>query len=1165
VSIFRENIQEIVDNWNGYPLQDSCNEKSPALNAGTIGLKCFINNVCPFYASGYKEDALVFNESTYKRIRPWLPDDLQNALTVTPGAEGMHFSPRMVFRNNYIYQKVDNDATAFEDRYKNISQIPPGDSNVTPGADETRYKAEQSWIVTRSIFDEECDTTGVPECDAQAEWAYISQKVSDTALDARDISYDYNLDYYQSYIDSIDPETGLPLPNQLLYIDPTRAQMPYQKNVLTTNNAGVHWRLVKRTPLYKGEDFFIRFYKEADTTVSNPNASKNIAPFPDYASGYWPLDITRSDRLDMDSRFGGVDSLQRKRNFAISPPTSGNDKPDSKKFDFHDQAYYIIELGKGTHEDRYFIIIAERANPIFVNFVPAVSDTLGSNDVVSKKFSEFESISGRQLIHSKSFDMTVRNHLGSIIIQFSGEGINVPPWIIKRLDWVPDEDAVTKEPYLKDKSRTMFVPRGKMVLMGGNIRSGFLFGPLQYQARYVSIIYPPREQTGKDEDDMRLAFNFGGPEEIEADSMAGAFKSNPFFLPSQGEHDLMFSATDIFLDDLYKHTVPVGEAAFNQPLFTQDSQYYRNYYESNDLTNPGPGQYRYGGHFYDDTIRDFSEEVTLPTAPAGIPFLPITPRTSNLLVKKYRFINDPKTKQQAFDVLIGMTCGDHVFNEDGWTTVSPGSPGNGYDGLGHASHQAIDDADWYLPSCKTPIMTSLRLISHESKSSRWQDGTTVMGVDGFPVLGGINKSPEEGTSSYFIDASDHVMSFSDSWSASGFSEMEHSGSINFYLNRELIFKDEDGNDLPEANVTDALIGLQNKTFYIEIWAGYTQLCPGDDGFPSYSRQEDMFKLFTGLCHGGSIDYQYGKNIMSCKVVDYTAVLKGTRFFNSPWFDGVRDINCIREIMQMSGFRDAGKYDPGNLIKGLADSSDAGSSQVFFHHFDGRLYKMETYALPSAYNRLDQPAFKFNDADPFMDAIVKIAKRAGKVFFFDQFGIAHYENAQDFIRSDYLGEIPLAPLCYFTTNPEIWPGQMVFNKLERNYDVQGVANHIKIMSNTPDFHLLIGDDLNWSSMENPDSEGFIGFLKSIYQQESMFGSKKAVLDTIRKYSVSFRPKIKSKFETYGVPLRANDIVNINGENTRVIKVTNTIVAEKNEWWMVVETEKYQPVDAPVSVF
>ena len=1152
MTVYKENVLDIINNWEGYQIQDPC-ARNLAQNAGAVELKCFINNICPFFASAYEEDTLVFNENTYRRIVPWLPDTLTGSLSVTPGTQGMHFRPRFVFRNNYVYHKfskeigdvVDSDINPVDDLYDNfdinyqdISQIDPSNSKVVPGADETRYKEEQSWIVTKSIFDPLYSIAGENECDAKAEWGYKSQRVSDSEVTEDDLKYDYNLEYYEDYYNSWD-RTKKPYKlrrGERLLINKTRVQMPVQKRVSTDTNGGVHWRLMKRTPLFKGEDFFIRFYRQAEDTVIDPNdtdSGDGIASFSNEFSQYFPLDVTRNDLLDMGSRFTGETGLMRERNFAICPPTTDSDKSKwsyYKKYDFHDQAYYIIELGVGSYDERYFIIICERANPIFVNFVPAVPNTLSGIAEVSKKLSEFDEISGKQLIHASSFEMSVRNHLGSIVVQFYGPGINVPPWVIKRWDWIPDQDPVSKEFYMKDKVRSMTVPRGRMVIMGGNIRSGFLFEPLQYSTEYLSMIYPPRESVAK-ENDMKLAFTLGDPEEISARSMSGAFKSSPFFLPSQGAHDIMFSSTDIFLEDLYKHTVPVGESAVNQPLFMQDAQYYKNYYESDDPTNPGRGRYRVGGYVYNDPLKSFSDD-------GGN----VAVRTSNIIVKKYKYLNDPKTKKQAFEVVIGMMCGDHLFIKNSWGSVEPSAPGKAKVELGKVDYTTIPDNQWFLRSCKTPILTSLRLISHESKEPRWSDGTS--------ISSGTNFTPLEGTSPYFIDASDHVMSYSDSWSASGFSEMEHTGSLNFYLNRGMPV---------DNNVTDALISLQNKTFYVEIWGGYNRPCV-DSGYSSYSRQEGMFKLFTGLCHGGSLSYEYGKTIMSCKVEDYTVVLKGTRFFNSPWFDGVKDINCIHEILQMSGFRDIGKYDAGSLVKYLSNNTSNGSSGVFFHHFDGRLFKMEPYALPSGYNRLEQPAFKFNDGDPYMDAVVKIAKRAGKVFFFDQFGIAHYENFQDMIQSDYLGKVPISSLCSFTTNPEIYPGQMVFNKMERNYDVGGIINHIKIMTNTPDFHLLIGDDLNWSSMVDPDSEGFIGYLKSMYQQESMFGSKEAMLDTIRKYSVAFRPKIKSKFETYGVPLRANDIISINGENTRVVKVSHNIIAEKNEWWMEVETEKYQIVNA-----
>ena len=65
--------------------------------------------------------------------------------------------------------------------------------------------------------------------------------------------------------------------------------------------------------------------------------------------------------------------------------------------------------------------------------------------------------------------------------------------------------------------------------------------------------------------------------------------------------------------------------------------------------------------------------------------------------------------------------------------------------------------------------------------------------------------------------------------------------------------------------------------------------------------------------------------------------------------------------------------PGSLIKRLSDSAISMSPTVFHHHFDGRMFKSEPFALPSAYNRLDQPAFKYPDGDPFINIVSDIAK------------------------------------------------------------------------------------------------------------------------------------------------------------------------------------------------
>ena len=72
--------------------------------------------------------------------------------------------------------------------------------------------------------------------------------------------------------------------------------------------------------------------------------------------------------------------------------------------------------------------------------------------------------------------------------------------------------------------------------------------------------------------------------------------------------------------------------------------------------------------------------------------------------------------------------------------------------------------------------------------------------------------------------------------------------------------------------------------------------------------------------------------------------------------------------------------------------------------------------------------------------------------------------------------------------------------------------------------------------------------------------KTTVDAVNKYSVAFKPKIRVTFETYGVPLRATDFVSINGGVVRVVKVDHSFNPAENKWWMKVECERYQVVEA-----
>jgi hypothetical protein len=160
----------------------------------------------------------------------------------------------------------------------------------------------------------------------------------------------------------------------------------------------------------------------------------------------------------------------------------------------------------------------------------------------------------------------------------------------------------------------------------------------------------------------------------------------------------------------------------------------------------------------------------------------------------------------------------------------------------------IFDNGWLLEQCKTPIATIIRLVSEPTQNDAWPTKE--------------------------IDASDLIMSYNESWSSSDFSKMEHTGTIRFLVN-----KGQKNDDLRKS-----VEALRNKAFYIKVEAGY-------DGC-NYPRLDGLKRMITGISYGGVISEKAGERTMECKIYDYTKVLEQALIFNSPFFDGVRDINAI---------------------------------------------------------------------------------------------------------------------------------------------------------------------------------------------------------------------------------------------------------------------------------
>jgi hypothetical protein len=1114
-----------VSTANGFPY--------PALNAGTIGMKCFINRSCPFTYASRDEMDIVFNERTLSAYTDLEGKFIHKYLTGTPNTEGIHFVPKYVYRHGYIYTPkestsetaVDVGSIFFEDFDSNFDEIENG-RNIVDGVNEVRYKAEQSWVVVPSVFDKPSIVTSYISDDVKAQlcggdtiWAYNSEIMSSQS-EPMDKKFDYKTQYYNTNSKTIDANN---------------IQMPRQFSARNQAGIGNHWRLEKRTPLYKGEDFFF-YFKPMASSPNTPNTdTTNMVQFqvPLLTSPYSSLDVFNDpvgkNLIDIiygvpSSQYSFKDNIFH-RNSAVLPlkkDEDGNiiiDKEHRSTYYFYDQCYYIVELGVGDPENNYFIILCERGNPLFVQVYNHVSLVI----------SECETVSAKSLITSnQGFRMTVRNHLGKLVIYFDTETTSYDPWVITYTSL----DGKTDQP--------LYVPRGHITLWGGNQQSGFLFGPLQYTQEGAFILYPPGSNNNLG--------NSGSSDRTFTMDMTKVIPTPKWIslpLKEYTDHHVLLTCSPLVTPDLIKTQKLPKIKNKSNPLYTQDSQYYFEENESSKKISPDVDNIGY--FFWDQPIKEFC----LNTGPSSFV------KDSYIKVRKWAEQIDSSRKLSNFNIEISLKCGDHVFDAK-YGLYQKETPKNRLVRTKLPSLTAVlDDTYWYLPDCKTPILTQIRIVADNSLIPRWNDGTTIEnGVYRENISGAMDQQNEPFLPSheYAIDATDYLMLYNENSTASDFFTIEHTSTLTFLLNKKNTSVE---GYLEKNQIIEKIENLKDKAFYVEIWAKYEPL------FNSPRTNSDnaqgllgYIRLFTGLCHGGSIETTIGSKIMTCKASDYMKVLKDQYFYNSPFFDGMNSSCAVYEILTMAGFREKGDQDPANILSKLSLNSKFMAMEEH-KYLDGRTFIHTNYALPSGYSRLEQPAYKFTDGSNYYDAIAKICNDSGKCFYFDQFGVAHFENYQDLVRAAAQGTYEFEPIWKFTTNPNINPGQMIYKKTDRGHDVNSVYNHLKVVSNTPSLELLILDDVNDPSYTDPNTEGFLGYRKSFIQHEGMYGSEVNAKDQIIRMKPYFRPPINLDFETYGVPIRALDFVKVDDEIVRVMSVDSNFDPKDNKWYMTVKCERYLP--------
>jgi len=425
---------------------------------------------------------------------------------------------------------------------------------------------------------------------------------------------------------------------------------------------------------------------------------------------------------------------------------------------------------------------------------------------------------------------------------------------------------------------------------------------------------------------------------------------------------------------------------------------------------------------------------------------------------------------------------------------------------------------WSLKNCKTPVLTNVRLV-------------------------GVPKANKSAWEAKEVDASDYVMHYTDNWSPTDFNQMEHTGEITFLINRG-----------PNTKDPTPIENLRNKAFYVQMLAGYWDCNYTKIG----SREEDFCKLMTGICYGGVISEKPGERIMKCKVYDYSKIAKDILLFNSPFFDGVRDINAVYELFKYCQFKEDEPGDPAFLLNGhvqhAVEHDEWGGSADAHRPLDGRVVSLsKVWALPCAYAQLQgTPEFRFADGSNIMDGLYKISERSGKPIFFDVDGMLHYETFPTadvvFGKDESGGNIDT--LWYFTESPSGY-GQLIFNSLTKELAVDNIFNNIHIISSSPKREYIMGDRINEKSLYDPSSNAFLGYRKTFLQMDGIFSSEEAVEAVANHYTKFYTPPVIYKFETFGLPLRCLDVIEVDGQKLVAQTISHTLDAKENKWWMTVE--------------
>jgi len=1146
------------------PNNESFRRAVPGL-AGQLKCECTIWGNKPIYRRRRQDQGFIFSPETLKLV----PEGIREKLDAIPGIDGVFLNPRVEYQHNFICatKKTEsedpdekNPARANEkasnviplERLEFYDQINTellidgnGNSILSLDGNEAAQALPQAshhmWVNTGSLFSpyvvRPSEVNEFPESEADrlryrfsAKWGYSVFNAAANSSNAEGIERDSSPNWIRPSQKA--NKTGSPANDLAEITGDVLSEFTVSggsDDVYKDINPGIHWRVVKRTSLFQGEDFFVEFKKEA---LSSDIPELGRAKFKmQQEFNYVDINSVPTD---------GTGTIPQEA--LIELDGDGNVNINAlKKFDFSRQSYYMIQLGvdadgpydktekdengsprtsgkSPNHGHEYWIIIPEKSSPIFCHAgivyelkpVEETGETESEADSAQdqencqensddgttqgrqrtvdlsdskklRRLSTYRGATGRSLMEQENLRVTVRQHLGRLVVTFSGYEDN--PWVISRADLTPrednekDEEPKTEEDFLQERVPMVIAP-APIAIMGGNRKCSFTFGALTYDEVANTTLPQPLSILGPvDKTDIQLLLRDKGMSRVGPN--AGSQNRSNSSNQSSNEDSYEFTQdAEIFAEVIKNRTIETA-AIDIQP-------------EAVFLQGKAPNAQQNGAAF-----GRTQSEIGLSMRECA----------SNIGSES------PNVKQ--IQVLFRLIPGDYLF---------PSIDGDGDEGNG-----------WMYQRCITPIVTGYRLY--------------------VPASGVAYEKNE-------IDISHHVMSYEEAWSEQDMLQLEHSGTIKFLINAGMEFQDEN-------NYAPYIASLADKAFYLQLavwWEGGVM--------PLSPRQRDRV-LITGICHGGEITFENNKRVMTCEVEDYMGILRNQLFMNSPFFDKMRDFNAVYEILQLAGFRDGTNADgdvtdstqPASLLRTYTNRRD--EEEFFFTIHNGETILNREYALPGAYDILQEPFLRFRDGEKYYDALVRMSTLSGKVMYFDRLGVFHFDmlpyeqdlfNFQqregrdsDFEPIDYerLAKVKFIASPDATDSPEVH--RQVFNAYTVKRHVEDVVNDVRIISTTPNGELLIAGHTNFDSLFDADSPGFLGYPKQFIQMDGIFGDEQTVKWVLKNYTKMFIPPLSIRFEAVGHNnIKALDVVTFQGLGMRepqpliVGNVSSTIDPASNTW-------------------